>query len=127
MFLGKDTKYKAGQVQGDTGAIDESDARVEDRIIIFIRHGESTWNQTFNPGARARPSAHPQCARQPLTARAGSGDQEQAAVPGGPALRADHGVLPPPHRAQGLLVLRLAAQHDRPGTGTRHNSLLSAL
>ena len=55
MFLGKDTKYKAGQVQGDTGAIDESDARVEDRTIIFIRHGESTWNQTFNPGARARP------------------------------------------------------------------------
>ena len=57
MFLGKDTKYKAGQVQGDTGAIDESDARVEDRTIIFIRHGESTWNQTFNPGASA-PSAH---------------------------------------------------------------------
>ena len=55
MFLGKDTKYKVGQVQGDTGAIDESDARVEDRTIIFIRHGESTWNQTFNPGARARP------------------------------------------------------------------------
>ena len=52
MFLGKDTKYKAGAVQGDTGLIsDEGKQGVQDRTIIFIRHGESTWNQTFNPGA----------------------------------------------------------------------------
>lgn len=52
MFLGKDTKYKAGAVQGDTGLIsDEGKRGVQDRTIIFIRHGESTWNQTFNPGA----------------------------------------------------------------------------
>ena len=51
MFLGKDTKYKSGAVQGDTGLIAEEGKRVEDRTIIFIRHGESTWNQTFNPGA----------------------------------------------------------------------------
>lgn len=54
MFLGKDTKYKSGAVQGDTGLIAEEGKRVEDRTIIFIRHGESTWNQTFNPGASWR-------------------------------------------------------------------------
>ena len=51
MFLGKDTKYKAGAVQGDAGLISEEGKRYEDRTVIFIRHGESTWNQTFNPGA----------------------------------------------------------------------------
>ena len=50
MFLGKDTKYKAGAVQGDAGLISETGAaKVEDRTVIFIRHGESTWNETFNP------------------------------------------------------------------------------
>ena len=49
MFLGKDTKYKVGAVQGDAGLISEAGAKVEDRTVIFIRHGESTWNETFNP------------------------------------------------------------------------------
>ena len=51
MFFGKDTKYKTGAVQGDAGLISEEGKRYEDRTVIFIRHGESTWNQTFNPGA----------------------------------------------------------------------------
>ena len=54
MFCGKDTKYKAAAVQGDTGLISEEGKQVEDRTIIFIRHGESTWNETFNPGTHPR-------------------------------------------------------------------------
>ena len=29
----------------------EGSANVEKRTIVFIRHGESTWNETFNKGS----------------------------------------------------------------------------
>lgn len=72
MFCGKDTKYKAAAVQGDTGLISEEGKQVEDRTIIFIRHGESTWNETFNPGTRPRaPLPLSFALRQPVVLRWG--------------------------------------------------------
>jgi hypothetical protein len=31
-------------------------AKVESKTIIFVRHGESTWNDTFNRGDRSKPA-----------------------------------------------------------------------
>lgn len=45
MFCSKDTKWKP---VADPGTIAER-GKVEDCTVIFIRHGESTWNETFNP------------------------------------------------------------------------------
>jgi hypothetical protein len=92
MFLGKDTKYKSGAVQGDTGLIAEEGKRVEDRTIIFIRHGESTWNQTFNPGVppikQGQPSSR--AVSSPNTRVACSGHQ-QTSFPLRVALCSHHG------------------------------------
>jgi hypothetical protein len=44
LFCSKDTKWPANP---DTGSIPESGQ--EERTVIFVRHGESTWNETFNP------------------------------------------------------------------------------
>ena len=63
MFCSKDTKWKS--VEDPAGAGDGPGC--EDRTVIFIRHGESTWNETFNPvnpplsDCRGRPTPLPPC------------------------------------------------------------------
>jgi len=43
------------KADGDADATnDEADA-VEKKTVIFLRHGESTWNDTFNKGERSMP------------------------------------------------------------------------
>ena len=34
--------------------VNASPDKVEHRLIVFVRHGESTWNETFNKGDRSR-------------------------------------------------------------------------
>lgn len=50
MFLCKDKKWKKSDV--DPASYFKDEGGVEKKTIIFIRHGESTWNDTFNKGDR---------------------------------------------------------------------------
>ena len=56
LLLSKDKKWKktgddpASFFKKDGG--DDNDDGVEKKTIIFVRHGESTWNDTFNKGDR---------------------------------------------------------------------------
>jgi len=44
-LLAKDGKWKSKKITADEAASDDWDQTIE---LIFIRHGESTWNDTFN-------------------------------------------------------------------------------
>jgi len=50
LFLSKDKKWKKSTE--DPASFFTDDNGVERKTIIFIRHGESTWNDTFNKGDR---------------------------------------------------------------------------
>lgn len=50
MFLCKDKKWKKSDV--DPASYFTDDEGVEKKTVIFLRHGESTWNDTFNKGDR---------------------------------------------------------------------------
>jgi len=49
LFLSKDKKWKKPE---DPENFFKDDEGVEKKTIIFVRHGESTWNDTFNKGDR---------------------------------------------------------------------------
>jgi broad specificity phosphatase PhoE len=60
LFLCNDKKWKkpkddpASFFNDDDDAADDADDKdVESKTIIFLRHGESTWNDTFNKGDRS--------------------------------------------------------------------------
>ena len=50
MFLSKDKKWKKSPE--DPASFFKDEEGVEKKTIIFVRHGESTWNDTFNKGDR---------------------------------------------------------------------------
>jgi hypothetical protein len=50
LFLSKDKKWK--KPAEDPASFFKDEEGVEKKTIIFIRHGESTWNDTFNKGDR---------------------------------------------------------------------------
>eukprot|EP00520_Triparma_pacifica_P015578 CAMPEP_0118652490 /NCGR_PEP_ID=MMETSP0785-20121206/11346_1 /TAXON_ID=91992 /ORGANISM="Bolidomonas pacifica, Strain CCMP 1866" /LENGTH=347 /DNA_ID=CAMNT_0006545011 /DNA_START=43 /DNA_END=1082 /DNA_ORIENTATION=- len=51
MFLCKDKKYKK---PSDRGKFLDSMKKSEKKTIVFVRHGESCWNDTFNAGERKK-------------------------------------------------------------------------
>lgn len=50
LILSKDKKWKKSDE--DPSSFFKDDEGVEKKTIIFLRHGESTWNDTFNKGDR---------------------------------------------------------------------------
>lgn len=50
LILSKDKKWK--KAEEDPASFFKDDKGVEKKTIIFLRHGESTWNDTFNKGDR---------------------------------------------------------------------------
>jgi bisphosphoglycerate-dependent phosphoglycerate mutase len=53
LFLCKDKKWK--KPEDDPASFftgDDDDKLIEKKTVIFLRHGESTWNDTFNKGDR---------------------------------------------------------------------------
>eukprot|EP00934_Nitzschia_sp_Nitz4_P003315 Nitzschia sp. Nitz4//scaffold14_size191712//549//1637//NITZ4_001696-RA/size191712-processed-gene-0.296-mRNA-1//-1//CDS//3329536846//3305//frame0 len=50
IFLSKDKKWKKSKE--DPASYFQDETGVEKKTIIFLRHGESTWNDTFNKGDR---------------------------------------------------------------------------
>lgn len=47
LFFTSDTRYKLTDIP-DPATLDSTRGNVEKRTVIFIRHGESMWNETFN-------------------------------------------------------------------------------
>jgi hypothetical protein len=54
LILSKDKKWK--KTGEDPASFFKDDEGVEKKTIIFVRHGESTWNDTFNKGDRKLPA-----------------------------------------------------------------------
>jgi broad specificity phosphatase PhoE len=52
LFLCKDKKWKKPK-EDPASFFKDDDKDVESKTIIFLRHGESTWNDTFNKGDRS--------------------------------------------------------------------------
>lgn len=52
LLLSKDKKWKKSEDDPASFFKDFDDAKVEKKTVIFMRHGESTWNETFNKGDR---------------------------------------------------------------------------
>mmetsp|Transcript_122277 Transcript_122277/g.182732 ORF Transcript_122277/g.182732 Transcript_122277/m.182732 type:complete len:364 (-) Transcript_122277:10-1101(-) len=52
LFLCKDKKWKKAETDPASYFTDLQSPDIEKKTVIFIRHGESTWNDTFNKGDR---------------------------------------------------------------------------
>eukprot|EP00527_Entomoneis_sp_CCMP2396_P007000 CAMPEP_0198155578 /NCGR_PEP_ID=MMETSP1443-20131203/69207_1 /TAXON_ID=186043 /ORGANISM="Entomoneis sp., Strain CCMP2396" /LENGTH=389 /DNA_ID=CAMNT_0043822333 /DNA_START=95 /DNA_END=1264 /DNA_ORIENTATION=- len=52
LLLCKDKKFKAPPKDPASYFEEGTDNKIERKTIIFVRHGESTWNDTFNKGDR---------------------------------------------------------------------------
>jgi len=52
LLLCKDKKWKAPKTDPAYYFEGKADKDIEKKMIIFVRHGESTWNDTFNKGDR---------------------------------------------------------------------------
>jgi hypothetical protein len=53
LVFGNDKKWKAPKEDPASFFLEASTGKVKTKTIIFIRHGESTWNDTFNKGDRS--------------------------------------------------------------------------
>ena len=51
LLLCNDKGYKKSKIAQDVFLPSLDKAVVEKKTIIFVRHGESTWNDTFNKGS----------------------------------------------------------------------------
>lgn len=51
MFLCADKKFKK---PSDRGAFESQFSKAERKTVVFVRHGESCWNDTFNAGERKK-------------------------------------------------------------------------
>ena len=49
-----DKKWKQPPEDPKSFFPDLEDAKIEKKMIVFVRHGESTWNDTFNKGDRSK-------------------------------------------------------------------------
>jgi len=62
LLLSKDKKWKKGEEDPASffptpgGANNDQEIVVKRKTVIFLRHGESTWNDTFNKGDRKKSS-----------------------------------------------------------------------
>ncbi len=54
LFLSSCKDKKWSKPKNDPGTYATSSYKTESKTIIFIRHGESTWNDTFNKGDRPK-------------------------------------------------------------------------
>lgn len=57
MILCNDKKWSKPKDDPDSyfaNADEKTKAKIQRKTIIFVRHGESTWNDTFNPGDRSK-------------------------------------------------------------------------
>ena len=52
LVLCKDKRFKAPPKDPATAFEGKSEAEIDKKTVIFVRHGESTWNDTFNKGDR---------------------------------------------------------------------------
>mmetsp|Transcript_7942 Transcript_7942/g.19859 ORF Transcript_7942/g.19859 Transcript_7942/m.19859 type:complete len:377 (-) Transcript_7942:1920-3050(-) len=52
LLLSKDKKWKKSPDDPASFFEGKSDDEIEKKTVIFLRHGESTWNDTFNKGDR---------------------------------------------------------------------------
>jgi hypothetical protein len=51
-FMCRDNSWKKPRDPGSVvGPILEANEKVERKTVYFVRHGESTWNDTFNKGS----------------------------------------------------------------------------
>jgi len=55
LLLCNDKKWKQPK-EDPLSYFQDADAKVETKTIVFVRHGESTWNDTFNRGGRPKMS-----------------------------------------------------------------------
>lgn len=53
LAFSKDKKWKK-PTDDPASFFEDDDATVESKTVIFLRHGESTWNDTFNKGDRKK-------------------------------------------------------------------------
>jgi len=54
LLLCHDKKWKAPKADPASFAKKDDDAKKTRKTVIFVRHGESTWNDTFNKGDRKK-------------------------------------------------------------------------
>eukprot|EP00978_Attheya_sp_CCMP212_P006476 scaffold14838_cov45-Attheya_sp.AAC.4 len=54
LALCHDKKWTEPKEDPDSFFVDSEDKTIEKKTIIFVRHGESTWNDTFNKGDRSK-------------------------------------------------------------------------
>jgi broad specificity phosphatase PhoE len=52
LIFSKDKKWKKSKEDPASFFKDENDPKITKKTVIFLRHGESTWNDTFNKGDR---------------------------------------------------------------------------